>query len=161
MAAPIPDERCLVLTDTVYFVLWKNNAGYHPGTVQPSTTDGAPLQQLVERKKQQYLHIEQKEQQLSLSSRDLKRDEEKRTKNAVLLKIIISDKLEDWRRCCCCCCCCCCSQSNDCWSGPAGNENDATNHLFVWRPLANFLLLYGAFGGKDGFKDRAIDSFAS
>ena len=39
MAAPILDERCLILIDKTYIDLWKTAAGYYPGPV----TDGAPL----------------------------------------------------------------------------------------------------------------------
>ena len=46
MAAPIPDKSCRVFYS--YYLVWamKNAAGYHPGTVTPSTTNGAPLAEL-------------------------------------------------------------------------------------------------------------------
>ena len=43
MAAPIPDERWLVLIDKTYFRVVKNAAGYYPGPVTPSTKDRAPF----------------------------------------------------------------------------------------------------------------------
>ena len=43
MAALIPDEKCGACLDKKTVMLMTNTAGYHPGLVMPSTTDGAPL----------------------------------------------------------------------------------------------------------------------
>ena len=47
MAAPIPDERRLILIDKTFFVFRKIAAGHHPGEVKPSTADGVPINLLM------------------------------------------------------------------------------------------------------------------
>ena len=43
MAALIPGEKCGVCLDKKTVLLLTNAAGYHPGLVMPSATDGASL----------------------------------------------------------------------------------------------------------------------
>ena len=44
MTTQTPEERCLVSIDKTYFLSVKNEAGYHPGPVTPSSSDRVPLQ---------------------------------------------------------------------------------------------------------------------
>ena len=41
VAALMLDEKCLIFPDTTCFSVVKNAAGYHPGAVMTSPTDGA------------------------------------------------------------------------------------------------------------------------